>query len=61
MKFSWKLAALWTIPVLVIGFFVWQGAFTPVTAEVSKNTASTRMTYGRFLEYLDANRVKAQR
>ncbi|WP_310429781.1 ATP-dependent zinc metalloprotease FtsH2 [Chamaesiphon sp. VAR_48_metabat_135_sub] len=59
MKFSWKLAALWTIPVLVIGFFVWQGAFTPVTAEVSQNTASTRMTYGRFLEYLDANRVKA--
>jgi cell division protease FtsH len=59
MKFSWKLAALWTIPVLVIGFFVWQGAFTPVTAEVGQNTASTRMTYGRFLEYLDANRVKA--
>jgi cell division protease FtsH len=58
MKFSWKLAALWTIPVLVIGFFVWQGAFTPVTAEVGQNTASTRMTYGRFLEYLDANRVK---
>jgi cell division protease FtsH len=59
MKFSWKLAVLWTIPVLVIGFFVWQGAFKPVTAEVGKNTASTRMTYGRFLEYLDANRVKA--
>jgi cell division protease FtsH len=59
MKFSWKLAALWTIPVLVIGFFVWQGAFTPVTAEVGQNTASTRMTYGRFIEYLDANRVKA--
>jgi cell division protease FtsH len=59
MKFSWKLAALWTIPVLVIGFFVWQGAFTPVTAEVGQNTASTRMTYGRFMEYLDANRVKA--
>jgi cell division protease FtsH len=59
MKFSWKLAVLWTIPVLVIGFFVWQGAFAPVTAEVGKNTASTRMTYGRFLEYLDANRVKA--
>jgi cell division protease FtsH len=59
MKFSWKLAVLWTIPALVIGFFVWQGAFAPVTAEVGKNTASTRMTYGRFLEYLDAKRVKA--
>ena len=50
---------LWAIPALTIGFFVWQGAFAPVTAEVGKNTASTRMTYGRFLEYLDANRVKA--
>jgi cell division protease FtsH len=59
MKFSWKLAVLWAIPVLTVGFFVWQGAFAPVTAEVGKNTASTRMTYGRFLEYLDANRVKA--
>jgi cell division protease FtsH len=59
MKFSWKLAALWTVPLLVIGFFVWQSAFAPVTAEVGKNTASTRMTYGRFLEYLDAGRVRA--
>jgi cell division protease FtsH len=59
MKFSWKLAVLWAVPALVIGFFVWQGAFAPVTAEVGKNTASTRMTYGRFLEYLDAKRVKA--
>jgi cell division protease FtsH len=59
MKFSWKLAVLWAIPALVIGFFVWQGAFAPVTAEVGKNAASTRMTYGRFLEYLDADRVKA--
>ncbi len=59
MKFSWRLAVLWTIPLLVIGFFVWQSAFAPVTAEVGRNTASTRMTYGRFLEYLDADRVRA--
>jgi cell division protease FtsH len=59
MKFSWRLAVLWTIPLLVIGFFVWQSAFAPVTTEVGRNTASTRMTYGRFLEYLDADRVRA--
>jgi cell division protease FtsH len=59
MKFSWKLALLWAIPVLIIGFFVWQSAFAPVTAEVGRNAASTRMTYGRFLEYLDKGRVKA--
>jgi cell division protease FtsH len=57
MKFSWRIILLWTLPALVIGFFVWQGAFAPATAEMGKNTASTRMTYGRFLEYLDANRV----
>ncbi|HEY9876522.1 MAG TPA: ATP-dependent zinc metalloprotease FtsH2 [Candidatus Obscuribacterales bacterium] len=57
MKFSWRIILLWTLPALVIGFFLWQGAFSPATGEMSKNTASTRMTYGRFLEYLDTNRV----
>jgi cell division protease FtsH len=58
MKFSWKVLALWTVPALVIGFFFWQGAFagTP-TVDNTRNTASTRMTYGRFLEYLDNGRV----
>jgi cell division protease FtsH len=44
------------LPALVIGFFFWQGAFSG-TPDMSKNTATTRMTYGRFLEYLDADRV----
>ncbi|MFO5475793.1 MAG: ATP-dependent zinc metalloprotease FtsH2, partial [Dolichospermum sp.] len=42
---------------LVIGFFFWQGTFTGNSADMSKNAANTRMTYGRFLEYLDADRV----
>lgn len=57
MKFSWRVLVLWTLPALVIGFFFWQGAFASVPSDASKNTASTRMTYGRFLEYLDAGRV----
>ncbi len=57
MKLSWKIILLWTIPALVIGFFVWQGAFSPAPADMAKNSASTRMTYGRFLEYLDSGRV----
>ncbi|KYC37069.1 cell division protein FtsH [Scytonema hofmannii PCC 7110] len=57
MKFSWRVLVLWTLPALVIGFFFWQGAFSGAPTDLSKNTASTRMTYGRFLEYLDANRV----
>ncbi|HAX79492.1 MAG TPA: cell division protein FtsH, partial [Cyanobacteria bacterium UBA11372] len=57
MKFSWKVVLLWTLPALVIGFFLWQGAFAPAPADMGRNAASTRMTYGRFLEYLDAGRV----
>uniref|UniRef100_A0ACD5GPK3 ATP-dependent metallopeptidase FtsH/Yme1/Tma family protein n=1 Tax=Desertifilum tharense IPPAS B-1220 TaxID=1781255 RepID=A0ACD5GPK3_9CYAN len=45
------------MPALVIGFFVWQGAFAQSAAELGSNTASTRMTYGRFIEYLEAGRV----
>ncbi|WP_009632186.1 ATP-dependent zinc metalloprotease FtsH2 [Synechocystis sp. PCC 7509] len=58
MKFSWKTLVLWTLPPLVIGFFFWQGAFATAPVDTTKNTASTRMTYGRFLEYIDSGRVK---
>ena len=59
MKLSWKVLVLWTLPALVIGFFFWQGAFATAPTDTTRNTASTRMTYGRFLEYLDAGRVTA--
>jgi len=57
MKFSWRVVALWSVLALVIGFFFWQGAFAGAPADTGKNAANTRMTYGRFLEYLDADRV----
>ncbi|NEP56666.1 MAG: ATP-dependent zinc metalloprotease FtsH [Symploca sp. SIO2G7] len=57
MKLSWRVVLLWTLPVLFIGFFLWQGTFGNATGELGQNTASTRMTYGRFLEYLDTDRV----
>ncbi len=56
MKLSWRLIVLWSIPILVIGFFLWQGTFSP-TAGMGNNSANTKMTYGRFLEYLDSGRV----
>ncbi|MEA5451116.1 ATP-dependent zinc metalloprotease FtsH2 [Leptolyngbya sp. CCNP1308] len=59
MKFSWRVALLWTLPLLVIGFFLWQGAFSSAPADMGRNTANTRLTYGRFLDYLDAGRVSA--
>jgi cell division protease FtsH len=58
MKSSWRTVLLWTIPLLVIGFFIWQGSFAS-GINPSNNTASTRMTYGRFLEYLDKGRVSS--
>jgi cell division protease FtsH len=57
MKISWRIVLLWTLPALVVGFFLWQGSFAPAVGNLGSNTASTRMTYGRFLEYLDAGRV----
>jgi cell division protease FtsH len=59
MKLSWRVLLLWTLPLLVVGFFVWQGTFAPNTGSLGGNTASTRMTYGRFLEYLDSGRVNS--
>jgi len=59
MKLSWRVILLWTLPLLVIGFFLWQGAFSAAPADMGRNAANTRMTYGRFLDYLDAGRVTA--
>jgi cell division protease FtsH len=61
MKPTWRNALLWALPVLVIGIFLWQSTLTPMASNgaAARNAASTRMTYGRFLEYLDANRVKS--
>lgn len=58
-NFSWRIVLLWTLPLLVVGFFLWQGTFsTPNPSNsLSGNTASTRMTYGRFLDYLNSDRV----
>ena len=60
MKFSWRTALLWTLPLLVVGFFLWQSSVgSPSPADTGRNTASTSMTYGRFLDYLDSGRVTA--
>ena len=57
MKLSWRVVLLWTLPLLVVGFFLWQGAFATSPMTMGSNTASTRMTYGRFLDYLAQDRI----
>jgi cell division protease FtsH len=63
MKPTWKNILLWALPAVVVGFFLWQSALMPIAmgsgGAAARNTASTRMTYGRFLEYLDVGRVKS--
>ncbi|NER80252.1 MAG: ATP-dependent zinc metalloprotease FtsH [Leptolyngbya sp. SIO1D8] len=59
MKLSWRVVLLWALPILVVGFFFWQGAFSNSAADAGRNAANTRMTYGRFLDYLEADRVLA--
>ena len=59
MKLSWRVVLLWALPILVVGFFFWQGAFSTNAVNAGQNAASTRMTYGRFLDYLEAGRVIA--
>jgi cell division protease FtsH len=60
MKISWKELLLWLLPAGVIGFFLWQGFISSNNSngDFNKNVASSRMTYGRFLEYLDMGWVK---
>jgi cell division protease FtsH len=60
MKLPWRVILLWTLPVLVVGFFLWQGTFSPNAGELTGgNSANTRLSYGRFLEYLESERVQS--
>ena len=57
MKISWEKILLWSLPALVAIFVLWKGFVGTNTTEFNK-MASSRMTYGRFLEYLDMGWVK---
>tara|TARA_B100000524_G_scaffold28150_1_gene14068 strand:+ start:152570 stop:154402 length:1833 start_codon:yes stop_codon:yes gene_type:complete len=41
----------------MVCFFLWQGQFLPASEQLGNSAANKRITYGRFLEYLDTNRV----
>lgn len=58
MKLSWKTLVLWSLPLIFIGFSLWQGIIIPEQVDLGQNVASSRMTYGRFLEYLDMGWIK---
>jgi cell division protease FtsH len=58
MKISWEKILLWSLPALVAIFVLWKGFVGTNNTDFNKNMASSRMTYGRFLEYLDMGWVK---
>jgi cell division protease FtsH len=69
MNQRWRLIALWLLPVGVAVFLGWQvlgsggsARFTESTGAgvpSARNTAVARMSYGRFLDYVEAGRVTA--
>jgi len=69
MNQRWRLIALWLLPIVVALFLGWQlfsGGATRFTASSNagptvapRNAAVARMSYGRFLDYVDAGRVTA--
>ncbi len=69
MNQRWRLILLWLLPALVAMLLIWQVlgsnsskyneiSSSPATV-VSRNAAVGRMSYGRFLDYVEAGRVTA--
>jgi cell division protease FtsH len=59
MKPFWKnLLIVLSLIIAITVFFFWQGFNNPNPDDYGKNIASSRMTYGRFLEYLDMGWIK---
>ena len=67
MNQRWRLLALWLLPIGVVLLIGWQvlnsgglnglGSNGPTVAP--RNAAVARMSYGRFLDYVEAGRVTA--
>ncbi|MEY4353453.1 MAG: hypothetical protein RLZZ609_1694 [Cyanobacteriota bacterium] len=65
MNQRWRLIVLWALPLLVAAFLGWQlfnGNGTNLSNSPLKspaNSAVGRMSYGRFLDYVDSGRVNS--
>ena len=66
MNKRWRLVAIWAVPAVIALALLWQvasnggpGAVVDTVQPSTQNVAVGRMTYGRFLDYVDADRVEA--
>ena len=67
MNQRWRLLALWLLPIGVVLLIGWQvvsnGGINGIsqdsngTTVAPRNAAVARMSYGRFLDYVEAGRV----
>ncbi len=65
MNQRWRLIVLWLLPIGMAALLAWQilggsqlNTTKPTSATVApRNTAISRMSYGRFLDYIEAGRV----
>ena len=64
MNNRWRTVLLWALPISLGLFLLWQVIANGGPARVvnqpnlaPRNSAVARMTYGRFLDYVDAGRV----
>ncbi len=67
MNQRWRLLILWLLPIGMVFFLTWQFIGTKQVSSVDsprnqitpRNTAVARVSYGRFLDYIEAGRVTA--
>jgi cell division protease FtsH len=66
MNQRWRLVLLWALPIVIGLLLLWQvvlrggpGQVVNAPTVAPRNSAVARMTYGRFLDYVDAGRVTA--
>ena len=67
MNQRWRLLALWLLPIGVVLLIGWQvlnsGGLSGLSSNgptvAPRNAAVARMSYGRFLDYVEAGRVTA--
>ena len=67
MNQRWRLIALWLLPIIVALLLSWQilgssklsGPPNSDTTLATRSAVVTRMSYGRFLDYVEAGRVTA--
>ena len=66
MNQKFRLIALWFLPIALVALITWQiiGSSSPKSIDsnasnLSRNSAVSRITYGRFLDYINSGRVTA--